>query len=300
VLLTIRHRTTYRYRQPVAFGEHRMMLRPRECPQQRVVDIRLAIEPQPVLLHSVEDSHGNHIGIATFAGRARTLSFESTVRVEHRPVDLSRAMPPSAAADSTAAYPTAGNDAGDEAALELYRARDPAALGAEVHAFARRFLPEGETIGAWPLFCAISDGIHRGFAYRRREAQGIQTPQETLQLGHGACRDFAVLLIAVARSLGFPARFASGYLASAFDLGDTQAASAPDYTGGHTHAWAQVHLPRLGWIDFDPTSGSIGRQGLVAVAVAAVPEEATPLSGSFLGFPGDTLGMEVAVTIGRA
>jgi len=286
LLLTIRHRTTYRYRQPVAFGEHRMMLRPRDCAEQRVIDIQLAIDPEPVQLHSIADGYGNHIGIATFSGRAHTLSFESTVRVEHAP----------------AALPTAtgavDDNVEDAAALEPYLSRDSAALGAEVDAFAQRFRTEaGAAAGAWPLLCALSDGIHRGFAYRRREAQGIQTPQETLLLGHGACRDFAVLMIAAARSLGFAARFASGYLAAVLDAdGET----APDYTGGNTHAWAQVHLPRLGWIDFDPTSGGIGRQGLIPVAVAAVPEEAVPLSGSFLGFPADHIGMEVAVTIAAA
>jgi transglutaminase-like putative cysteine protease len=282
LLLTIRHRTTYRYRQPVAFGEHRMMFRPRDCAGQRLVNIELAIDPVPVRLHGIQDGYGNHIGIATFTGRAQTLSFESLVRVEHAPVALSPAQSP------TQAEPE------DEAALETYRTHEP---DAEVDAFARRFRSEDETIGAWPLLCALSDGIHRGFAYRRREAQGIQSPRQTLRLGHGACRDFAVLMIAAARSLGFAARFASGYLASAFDTADPQAAVAPDYAGGNTHAWAQVHLPRFGWIDFDPTSGSIGRQGLITVAVAAAPEEAIPLCGSFLGFPADNIGMEVAVTI---
>jgi transglutaminase-like putative cysteine protease len=281
LLLTIRHRTTYRYRQPVAFGEHRMMLRPRDCAAQRVIDIQLAIDPAPARLHSIQDGYGNHIGIAAFSGRANTLSFESTVRVEHDPESLSQAV----------------HVTEDPAALAPYLARDPAALDAEVSAFAQSFRAENED--AWPLLCALSDGIHRGFAYRRREAQGIQTPLETLQLGHGACRDFALLMIAAARALGFAARFASGYLAPgnldvAFDGSD---AAAPDYTGGNTHAWAQVYLPRLGWVDFDPTSGSVGRQGLITVAVTAAPEEATPLSGTFLGFPADHIGMEVAVTI---
>jgi len=288
LLLTIRHRTTYRYRQPVAFGEHRMMLRPRDCAEQRVIDIRLAIDPEPVQLHSIADGYGNHIGIATFSGRANTLSFESTVRVEHAPA----ALPIAAGA--------VDDSAEDAAALEPYRVREPAALGAEVNAFAQRFRTEaGAAAGGWPLLCALSDGIHRDFTYRRREAQGIQTPQETLHLGHGACRDFAVLMIAAARALGFAARFASGYLAAVLDAHDPDAAT-PDYTGGNTHAWAQVYLPRLGWIDFDPTSGSIGRQGLIPVAVAAAPEEAVPLSGSFLGFPADHIGMEVAVTIAAA
>jgi len=282
LLLTIRHRTTYRYRQPVAFGEHRMMLRPRESAGQRLVDIRLAIDPEPVRLHSIQDGYGNHIGIARFSGRAHRLSFESIVQVDQTP----STVPP--APDATRSE--------DAAALAPYLARDPAALGVEVNGFARSFQAAGDTVGAWPLLCALSDGIHRDFTYRRREAQGIQTPQETLRLGDGACRDFAVLMIAAARSLGFAARFVSGYLASVLDAADP----TPDYTGGNTHAWAQVYLPRLGWIDFDPTSGTIGAAGLIAVAVAAAPGEAVPLCGSFRGFPADSIGMEVAVTITAA
>jgi transglutaminase-like putative cysteine protease len=280
LLLTIRHRTVYRYRQPVAFGEHRMMLRPRESPDQRVIDIQLAIDPEPVRLHSIVDGYGNHIGIAAFSGRANTLTFESIVRVEHVPPTLSGSV------QHDSAVATAPED---HAALAPYLA---AARGTAVQAFAQRFLSAAGERGAWPLLCAISDGIHRGFTYRRRLAEGIQTPEETLQLGHGACRDFAVLMIAAARVLGFAARFASGYLASVIDASD-----GPDYTGGNTHAWAQVYLPQMGWVDFDPTSGTIGGQGLVAVAVVAAPEEAIPLQGSFLGFPADHIGMDVAVTI---
>jgi transglutaminase-like putative cysteine protease len=284
VLLTIRHRTTYRYRQPVAFGEHRMMLRPRDGADQRVVEIRLAIDPEPVSLLSIADGYGNHIGIAAFAGRANTLSFECISRVEHAPPAWSRAMP-----DET--DPAAAYSPEERAALAPYLAPDGEG-GTALEAFAQRFRDDTSGRGAWPLLSALSDGIHRDFAYRRREAHGIQTPAETLRLGHGACRDFAVLMIEAARALGFAARFVSGYLASVIDETD-----GPDYTGGNTHAWAQVYLPRLGWIDFDPTSGTIGPHGLIAVAVVAHPQEAIPLQGSFLGFPADHIGMDVAVTI---
>src|SRR5476649_546676 len=84
--LTIRHITTYRYRQPVAFGEHRMMLRPRDSHDQRVVEASLAITPEPSSLRHVQDAFGNHVAIARFDSVSSELSFESTVCLEHSPV----------------------------------------------------------------------------------------------------------------------------------------------------------------------------------------------------------------------
>ena len=85
--LTIRHVTTYRYRQPVAFGEHRMMLRPRDSHDQRVIEAKLEISPEPRSLHFVQDAFDNHVGIARFSGRSKELCFESTVCLEHSPLD---------------------------------------------------------------------------------------------------------------------------------------------------------------------------------------------------------------------
>ena len=83
--LTIRHVTTYRYRQPVAFGEHRMMLRPRDSHDQSVIEASLEISPEPRSLRFVQDAFGNHVGIARFSGRAKELCFESIVCLEHSP-----------------------------------------------------------------------------------------------------------------------------------------------------------------------------------------------------------------------
>ncbi len=152
----------------------------------------------------------------------------------------------------------------------------------EIGAWARRFLPAA---GALDLLTRIAEGIRHGFLYRRRETKGIQHPVETLRLGHGSCRDFAMLMIEAARTLGFAARFASGYLA------------VPHVAGGATHAWAQVYLPAAGWIDFDPTSGSAGKIRLVTGAVVRDPRHATPLHGTFIGFPSDHLDMQVQVSV---
>jgi transglutaminase-like putative cysteine protease len=166
--------------------------------------------------------------------------------------------------------------------------------GNEVGHWARQFLPPGGSIGTLELLTRIADGIRHGLLYRRREAKGIQHPSETLRLGHGSCRDFAMLMIEAARSLGLAARFVSGYLAVPLD--DEAIGTAR----GATHAWAQIYLPATGWIDFDPTSGSAGKTGLVTVAVVRDPRHAIPLHGTFIGFPSDHLEMQVEVSVTAA
>ena len=282
--LTIRHVTTYRYRQPVAFGEHRMMLRPRDSHDQKVIGATLGITPEPCSLRFDRDAFGNHVAIAEFAARATELSFESVVSVEHSPSD-----PTDLALESVLAFPVEYSGANEPDLADCLRRRhgDP---DDQIGGWARQFLGNGAPIGALELLIRLSQGIQQQFEYRRREAKGIQSPSETLRLGHGSCRDFAWLMVEAARGLGLAARFASGYLAVAFDR-------SPEGADGATHAWAQVYLPRIGWIDFDPTSGSVGKSALVTVAVVGDPSDALPLHGTFIGSASDPLGMEVHVSV---
>src|SRR5580692_4117767 len=257
--LTIRHVTTYRYRKPVAFGEHRMMLRPRDSRDQKVIEASLAINPEPSSLHFTEDAFGNHVAIARFDGSSSQLSFESIVSLEHSPADAADLDLAEVAGDFPVDY---GADEMPDLAHCIQRPHpDP---DDEVGRWARQFLHASSgSIGTLELLVRLSQGIHRGFLYRRREAKGIQQPVETLRLGHGSCRDFALLMIEAARSLGLAARFASGYLAVPLDDPEEPSSLARR----STHAWAQIYLPGIGWIDFDPTSGSVGNIGLVTVAV---------------------------------
>jgi transglutaminase-like putative cysteine protease len=281
-ILTIRHVTTYRYRQPVAFGEHRMMLRPRDASDQRVLEASIEISPEPNSLRFVQDGYGNHLGIARFSGRSKELSFESTVCVEHSPPNVADLE----IEDYARTFPF-NYSAGEMPDLARFIERHHPDPGNEVGRWARRFLPPGRSIGTFELLTGLTQGINHDFRYRRREAKGIQEPLETLRLGHGSCRDFAMLMIEAARSLGLAARFASGYLAVPLD----------EPMSGATHAWAQIYLPGTGWIDFDPTSGKAGKIDLVTVAVVRDPRHALPLHGTFIGFPSDHLGMEVEVRI---
>jgi transglutaminase-like putative cysteine protease len=279
--LTIRHVTTYRYRKPVAFGEHRLMFRPRDTHGQKVMTAHLAISPPPASLDFIEDGFGNHIGVARFSARATELRFESIVDVERSPQA-------SSSLDGVRAgtFPVTYDEAERPQLLSFMERHYPDPENA-IGTWALGFLPADAPIGNFELLVALTRGIRDGFGYQRREAKGIQTPRETLHLSQGSCRDFAMLMIEAARSLGFAARFASGYLATPID----------NPAGGSTHAWAQVYLPSAGWIDFDPTSGTAGAASLVTVAVVQDPLHALPLHGTYFGGASEHLGMDVHVHV---
>jgi transglutaminase-like putative cysteine protease len=120
---------------------------------------------------------------------------------------------------------------------------------------------------------------------------GIQPPLQTLKLGSGSCRDFALLMMEAVRALGFAARFVTGYLYSPGRDGGANRG------GGSTHAWVQVYVPGAGWMEFDPTNGIVGSHDLIRVAVARDPAQAVPLWGTWTGFPSDSLGLTVEVQV---
>src|ERR1700709_1447769 len=96
-ILTIHHKTVYRYNRPVAFGEHRIMLRPRDGHDQRVLSSSLEILPQPKTLRWIPDVFGNSVAIATFDERSETLSFSSMATVEPKPAENCALTPGDAA-----------------------------------------------------------------------------------------------------------------------------------------------------------------------------------------------------------
>ncbi len=285
-ILAIRHVTTYRYRNPVAFGEHRMMLRPRDDDDQTVLECGLDIKPEPRRIDWTLDRFGNHVATAFFADRAAELRFTSTVRVDHAP----NGFRPADIADHARAYPFtyAASEAPDLVPYIVQPSPHPV-----LERWALGFLSEGPSTDTHALLVGMTLVIRRAFRHVARHQQGTQSPLRTLELASGSCRDLAVLMIAGLRTLGIAARFVSGYL----NLAD------PDddrLTGGNTHAWLQAYIPGPGWIDFDPSSGTIGNENLVRVAVVDEPRAAIPLEGTFIGFASDHLAMKVAVKVAAA
>lgn len=284
-ILAISHVTTYRYRQPVAFGEHRMMLRPRDDGDQTVLQSALDITPEPSELAWTQDAFGNHVATARFTGRARELRFESTNFVDHASVVFG-------AADIAGHARTCPFSYAEHEKSGLARFMTPPAPHPELARWTAGFLRPDGSADTHALLIGMTQTIKRTFKHVARHQKGTQDPIETLTLASGSCRDVAMLMISALRGLGFAARFVSGYL----HLPD----SDDRLSGGNTHAWVQVYVPGPGWVDFDPSGGTVGNDNLVRVAVVHEPREAIPLQGTWIGSSSDHLAMTVAVRVATA
>jgi transglutaminase-like putative cysteine protease len=224
------------------------------------------------------------VAIATFGDDTQELRFDSMVTLEH----FETALPHYALEAEAHTYPFtyADDDAPDLiSALARHDTAD------EVSRWAARFVsPRGST-HTMTLLETMTLAIKDDFAYVRRSEKGVQRPDETLRLRSGSCRDFAVFMMEAVRSLGFAARFVSGYIFV------PQSGGVVTIGGGATHAWMQVYLPGAGWVDFDPTNSIVGNRNLIRVAVAWDPASAIPLWGRFSGAASSFLGMDVSVSV---
>ena len=282
-LLTVRHVTTYSYSEPVEFGEHRMMFRPRASHDLRLLRLELDIRPQPLALRWLHDVFDNSVAIATFDATATELRFESTVTLEH----IETPRPDYVLAASAREFPFAYSD-DDRPDLTGALARQYPSD--DLAPWTARFLSSGRntTMG---LLLAMTRGIKDECRYLRRSEKGVQSPGETLRRRSGSCRDFAVLMMEAARSVGLAARFVSGYIF------EPDADGGAIVGGGATHAWMQAYLPGAGWVDFDPTNDIVGNRNLIRVAVAWDQRNALPLWGTFIGPPSCVRSMDVSVSV---
>jgi len=286
-LLTIDHLTVYRYRRPVRFGEHRLMVRPRDSHDLRVVDSRLTIVPTP-RMRWIHDVFGNSIALAEFDAEADELRLQSRIVVEHYAGDVLDFPIEEYARSLPFAYPP--DEVSDLGPTMGRQYPDPEH---RVDAWVRRFLSDSGRTETQALLLALTAAVRDELSYTWRTEPGVQTPGETLAKGSGSCRDFALLMMEAARSLGLAARFVTGYLHD-----ETTAGGLPALQGtGATHAWLDVYLPGAGWVEFDPTNGIAGGSNLIRVAVARDPSQAVPIRGSFTGAPDDFLEMTVEVNV---
>jgi transglutaminase-like putative cysteine protease len=276
----ILHRTYYNFSGAVTLGPHYLRLRPREDYGLHIESSTLKITPPATLLWH-RDVEGNSVATATFDVPANQLAIESEVIIQQfneSPLDF-------LVADYAIAYPFSYQP-NDEIMLSPYMALPEDKTRSLLTEWIGNFWQPDERIQTYTLLQRLGSHIHQTLSYQLREEPGVQTVGQTLEYSTGSCRDFALLFMETARSLGLASRFVSGYLHAS--------PSATDY--GATHAWAEVYLPGAGWKGFDPTVGAIAGTDHIPVAVARLPESVPPIEGSFVGPPGSTLHVGVWVT----
>lgn len=275
------HRTYYNYSTQVSLGEHHLLLRPKEDHELRIESFQLKSTPSAKILwyRDVED---NSVAIASFSEPTQQLLIESEVMIQQyneSPLDF-------IVADYAITFPFQYLE-DDRFLLAPYMLLPDAPTQRLLTSMISAVYSTGESIQTYTLLQRLSHHIYRTFAYKSREEPGVQSVAQTLQLGSGSCRDFALVFMEAVRCLGLATRFVSGYLYA--PLMSSQV--------GSTHAWAEVYLPGGGWKGFDPTIGDIAGEDHIRVAVSRLPQAVPPIAGSFSGNATSTLDVGVWVTL---
>lgn len=265
-LVRIVHETLYTYQRPVTFMPHRLVLRPREGFDVRVEEFSLQIKPRCDVVWS-RDIFGNSIAHVYFTEEADHLRIDSDVTIRRFEHAACQPMTSTAAV----AYPVQYESLEQTMVSSYIKPIYPEETGALQEWIRSQELPE--SAGAEAILLHLTAAVYHRVRYQRREQKGVQSPETTLTLGHGSCRDMATLLMEAARHVGIATRFASGYL----DCASTRAAQ------GVTHAWTEAYFPGLGWLGFDPTVGRRCTQQHVVLGVSNHPRGVMPVTGRYLG-----------------
>jgi uncharacterized protein (DUF2126 family) len=266
IQVLLKHRTEYRYAQPVTLGPQVIQLRPAPHTRTPILSYALHVTPGRHLLRWLFDAHGNHLARLIFSEKTREFVVEVELLVEmgdFNPFDFF--LEPGYDRFPFAWSPELARD------LAPYRVLAPAGprLGAFLGSISR------ETQNTVSFLVGLNSRIRDAVQYVTRMEHGVQSTEETLELGSGSCRDSAWLLVEALRHLGFAARFVSGYL---IQLAGDDGIPAHDSTD--LHAWAEVFLPGAGWIGLDATSGLMAGAGHIPLACTPQPLQAAAVSGT--------------------
>ncbi|MBX9773968.1 MAG: transglutaminase family protein [Xanthobacteraceae bacterium] len=277
--IRIIHETAYYYDQPVSFGPHRAMMRPREGHDVRIVRGKVDVEPT-ANIRWLRDIYGNSIAIVTFLAPSEKLSIRSELDVELRddnPIEC--LIDPGARMFPFQYAPEEQID------LISYRLPSYPYDGPKLQEWLRDLYRPGQAVGTLELLERLNTHIFKSLKYAHRDDHGVQLPCDSLARGSGSCRDFAVLMMEAARHWGFGSRFVTGYIQMA------------EGQHGATHAWTEIYIPGAGWHGFDPTNNKLAGNEHISVAVAREQEKASPLAGSWTGPSNAFNRMEVSVQV---
>ena len=291
IRVALNHRTSYRFDRPVKLWPHEIRLRPAAHCRTPITGYSLRVAPEPHFINWQQDVAGNWVARLVFPEMAEYLTIE---------VDL--------IAEMTVINPF-------DFFVEEDAAKFPFRYAAPLQSELAPFLETGEAgnrFETWlqqlqaellpqptptvDLLVALNRRTREAIGYVVRLEAGVQSPEETLALGRGSCRDSAWLLVHVLRRLGFAARFVSGYLIQlTADQKSLDGPSGPEQDFTDLHAWVEAYVPGAGWIGLDPTSGLMAGEGHLPLACTASPITAAPVTGA-TGICQSTLDFQMTVT----
>lgn len=274
IQLALTHVTHYQFDRRVALSPHEIRLRPAPHARTPIVSYALHVEPAAHFLNWQQDPYGNWLARVVFPDTAAALKITVDLVAELTVINPFDFFVEKYAEVLPFAYPA-----------ELRKELAPFLETADQGPLYREWLSEARAVllGAGATIhglVALNQRLQQKIRYLVRLEPGVQTPEATLQLASGSCRDSGWLLVQTLRDLGLAARFASGYLIQL--VADQKSLDGPSGTSKDftdLHAWAEVYLPGAGWVGLDPTSGLLTGEGHIPLACTATPGSAAPVIG---------------------
>ncbi|RLM03339.1 DUF2126 domain-containing protein [Gibbsiella quercinecans] len=269
--IALNHVTEYRYDRRINLGPQVIRLRPAAHCRTPILAYSLKVIPETHFINWQQDPNGNYLARLVFPEPTEHFRVEVDMRVE-----MSVINPFDFFLEPQAEQIPFNYSAEQKIELAPYLQCQPLTPTLESYLST---IPKAPQRSA-EFLVALNQQLQNHIGYTIRMAPGVQTPEETLTLRSGSCRDSAWLLVQILRNLGLAARFVSGYLLQLTpDVKSLDGPSGPEADFTDLHAWTEVYLPGAGWIGLDPTSGLFAGEGHIPLACTPEPSSAAPISG---------------------